>query len=303
MNPKRQLVLLLGAAFLLFASPLMTRMAWADLNDGLVGHWTFDNSSITDSSGHANDGTKSPDAYFVAGYDGKPESAIHGGTFRYGLSPALGIYVPDSPSLSFTGNMTLSLWVNQDTPFAGGSLVRKYTGLDNHYSESWQLSLNDGNYPYINGGVFGEGSASDRGMNRASDNSMKATSGLWYHIAFVYTTDFSMGTYVNGIQQDESGYLGVPTYNIFDGDAPVEIGDANFAVDEVRIYSRALSPQEISQLATVPEPTAFSLLTLGALWFLGRRPRGVAGAAARSWKEGRRSQDRAGEDTGSTLVL
>jgi hypothetical protein len=52
MNPKN-IIIITTAISLLLASPCLT----ADLNDGLVGYWSFDDGTATDQSGNGNDGT------------------------------------------------------------------------------------------------------------------------------------------------------------------------------------------------------------------------------------------------------
>jgi hypothetical protein len=238
---------------------LLPSHARADVNDGIVGFWRFNNADGQDSSGFGNHGTLMPGATFVTGHDGQPNSALHGhAPGHYGLT------VPDSASLSVNGSMTMAGWVNQDVPFASGDLFNKYFHPDSGYSVSYTLYLNDPNYPLINGTVYGQGSAADRGMNRAGGNTMAPSQGVWYHFAFVYTTDqsanFSMLTYVNGVLQDMSGYLGTQTYSIFDGIAPLYLGSPNIAVDDMIIYNRALSPEEITQIA--PEPSILAILVV-----------------------------------------
>jgi hypothetical protein len=239
----------------------------ADLNDGLLAHWRFVNGTAVDSSGNGNHSISSATGTQVTGFDGAPNAGFH-------FAPGSSFTVPDSPSLSPTGNFTMTMWINQDVAAAGGYLIQKYTTDAGEYSESWVLYLN---HPSFNGSLFSavyqQGDAADQGLIHNFHNPMVNSSGVWYHMAFVYTTAFSSAAYINGHLIDAEGYLGQPAFSVFDGLAPVRIGGLQGALDSVRFYNRALSPEEISQLA--PEPHCASVAILGIIAFaprFSRRP-------------------------------
>jgi hypothetical protein len=54
---------------------------------------------------------------------------------------------------------------------------------------------------------------------------------------------------------------------------PTHIGAFDGAIDDVRIYDRALSGTEVADLYALPEPATLALLALGGLAMLRRRRR------------------------------
>jgi len=241
-------------------------VASASVDDGLVARWRFTDGTAVDSSGFGNNSTISAAGHRVTGYDGTPNAGFH---FDNGTP----FIVPDSPSLSPTANISFSMWVKQDVAAASGVLIQKYTTLAGDYSESWVLLLR---HPSFNGDLFSSvyehGDAADQGLIRNFHNPMVNSTDVWYHLAFVYTTAFSSSMYVNGVLADAEGYLGQPAFSVFDGLAPVRIGGLPGSLDDVRFYNRALSQEEITHLATIPEPAAIGLIGFALLAGRSRLP-------------------------------
>ncbi len=84
------------------------------------------------------------------------------------------------------------------------------------------------------------------------------TTGVWYHIAVVTKNGVSVTVYVNGVavstQTVSGGSLGSPSGTSYEevGSAALVSGSTPFyfvgLVDDVRVYNRALSAQEVGQL-------------------------------------------------------
>jgi hypothetical protein len=93
---------------------------------------------------------------------------------------------------------------------------------------------------------------------RSKTGSTTLQSNTWYHVAAVLRDAGNISLYING--QDDggvSGGSGGPIVYSNDTDSSSQIGCRNGteyflygAVDDVRVYNRALSPHEIQVLAT-----------------------------------------------------
>lgn len=99
----------------------------------------------------------------------------------------------------------------------------------------------------------------------------------WYHLAVSWQRDGSTvdtQLYVNGVLRDENtGSWATPGTSFFLGGGNDGNTYGTGIWDDVRIYERSLSLNEVRTLAQVPEPAALLLLALGApgLCFLRRR--------------------------------
>jgi len=104
----------------------------------------------------------------------------------------------------------------------------------------------------------------------------------WMHIAGVFDNSMAY-IYINGVLIDS---MPTPVDTLQDSDQPVKMGthpiwaaDDAFGgtLDEVRLYNRALSLDEIGELANVPIP--------GAVWLLGSGLMGMVAIRRRKSKE------------------
>ncbi|MCK4342416.1 MAG: LamG domain-containing protein [Phycisphaerae bacterium] len=228
--------------------------AAADLNDGLVGYWSFDEgegATAYDYSGHGNHGTLH-NATWVSGIAG---SALE-------FDPDSGyVEVPDSVSLNIHGNtqITLMAWLYKNAPDLHGG------------SQPWY------SYPIIKSGpwmgdpitcsryALHEGNDNWLGLHLSEVNHPYQTLGYpyeagligrWTHLAGTWDGS-TMWLYVNGAEVASKTYTG----NLGDTagrSLKISCGyPFNGIIDEVRIYDRALSEDEIRQLyewTPRPEP-------------------------------------------------
>ena len=101
--------------------------------------------------------------------------------------------------------------------------------------------------------------------------------GDWHHLAVQRDGDL-LTAFVDGNPIGSAAFTATipnPAASFLIGDAEGEHPGRNFngAIDDVRIYSRALSPTEIQELAAVPLPAA--------IWLFGSGLIGLIGAARR----------------------
>jgi len=201
-----------------------------DLERGLVAYYSFDDCSAKDLSGNGNDGI----IYGAKCVDGKFGKALRfDGVDDY-------VEVPDSPSLDITDEITIEVWV-KGYGFAGD--FRQIVGKSpdtvlRHLNFAYDLrvdkagplrfSINNGDWQYVLATI---------------------EEGKWYHVVGTYDGS-EMRLYVNGELKDTKSVSG----SIITNDAPVSIGRLptddywNGIIDEVRIYNRALSEEEIRAL-------------------------------------------------------
>ncbi|MFA6096302.1 MAG: LamG-like jellyroll fold domain-containing protein [Candidatus Paceibacterota bacterium] len=213
---------------------------------GIAGYWNFNESSgqvASDSSGNGNSGTLSggmTNANWVSGISGNALD-LDGGDDE--------IIVSDSLSLSPSLPITMSAWVNPDSLSGNRGIIGKW-------NTSWETMA----YAMMilpNGalrGFFADGT------NLAGKDSVGGviSTGSWYHIAAVVRGLNDVSLYVNG--QEVSGTYGGNATSTYDNTAPMRMGaivpgsgnNIDGKLDEVRIYNRTLSSQEILDLYNSP---------------------------------------------------
>lgn len=219
----------------------------AALTDNLNAYWKLDESSgnAADATGNGNTLTNNGSATFSSGVINNAAHMVNASTQYFSIS--------DNSSLSITGDMTINLWVKFDSLPSGGNtadLACKVKNSTNNISYCLQI-YNDGSPYRIRAFVSSNGADND-----TDSEVWSPSTGIWYQIAFVYTAASSKyQIYVNGSQLG-SDFTGSRT-SIFDGNAAFELGsgDNNSSgaridgwEDEVGIWSRALSPSEITTL-------------------------------------------------------
>jgi hypothetical protein len=212
---------------------------------GLVGYWKLDDSSGTsaiDSSGDGNTGTLTGGATWGAG---KVNGALSfDGTSGY-------MSVPNAASLSGMANLTITTWIKvSNTIISSGSIIGK-----RHSASPWTsyyFTIDTTNmriFPNIT-----NASSVNNVFTATSNGSLVFNQ--WAHVAMVYDgTQVCM--YWNGVLSS----CGALTGNVFASNNPLwfatDFGsnDSAIALDDVRIYNRALNGAEIARLAGVSTVT------------------------------------------------
>ncbi len=210
------------------------------LSNGLVGYWKMDDNvsgngkSLVDASGNSNTLT----TYYGAnttGMDCTVAGKYGGGCSLDGVDD----YVTKSSTNISTLPITLSVWakatnINQSE----GHILQTFnTGL---YVDVYQ-----GTFRFVRNGV---GSITYSG-----------SSGTWYHLVGIMDSNYNMSFYVNG------SLVGTRAGSDPGSSSTVYLGayssGADFfggSIDEARIYNRALSPQEVSDLYNwAPGPVGY----------------------------------------------
>jgi len=206
------------------------------VKNGLVACYSFDGNA-NDLTGNGNDGVVNG-AILTADRFGNQNSA-----YKFNGNGDF-ILVPDSPGLNPTAS-TVSVWIN----VASSSIPMDIVSKDGESSERQYLLLSNGGFRAHVG--------DSNGNFNYSDGQTPILAGSWYHLVQTYDGT-SLKMYVNG-QYESAATLNVASGGVTTSTQPVRIGGGaptnndlqlwfNGAIDDVRIYDRALSETEIGQL-------------------------------------------------------
>ncbi len=155
--------------------------------------------------------------------------------------------IGDDDDLDITGALTLSAWVRVDgTEAAYKGVVSKWAAGQRSYL--LEVKEDTGSCAFC---VTADGADA---VWVVADSA--APQGVWVHVAGVYDpSEESMAIYVNGVLADDTPGSGDVPASLHNGSAAVRIGrhdadkDLEGAIDDARIYSRALSAEEVAVLA------------------------------------------------------
>jgi len=198
---------------------------------GLVGYWTFDEGqgqTAFDSSGNGLDGTLNGDPQWVAGQLGGALDFDGSGDF---------VEIPHDPLLSITDAITIAAWTNMRATASGEMAIVSKGG--------W--GANDLPYELTEtaGDVIFWQFYDNEGRDTCSPDSPPV--GEWHHICATYDGAV-FKCYIDGELGEEWEYAGAMPENT----ASVTIGRRsrggtffNGMIDDVAIYNRALSEEEI----------------------------------------------------------
>lgn len=196
---------------------------------GLVAWWPGD-GNLNDIIG-GNSGIQFGNITFADGYVGR----------AFKLDGTGFIAIPDAPSLTFTKVMTAEAWFLLDAATApSGVIIAKG-------DQSWSLQRNPLDPDTL---VFGTNPGEDNPTDTLIGN-RKVNDGQWHHAAVVLD-GATKYLYVDGVLDASTPWAEPLVQTI----APVWIGtNSDFLdslwkgfIDEVTIYNRALSPEEIAAI-------------------------------------------------------
>jgi hypothetical protein len=224
-----------GTAFLPSAAPMAVP---AELREGLVAYWPLDGDA-KDASGNGNDGV-------LHGAISAPDrNGKAGGALRF--DGASTVEIPDSLSLrTVTNAFTVAAWVQVERLFtrygpAWASILAKGRN-DRQFALNLCFSTHD----------------AEIGMSRHAFFARLPRMKEWTHVAVTFVEDGEAIAYVNGKAagtclnprtlppNHEPLFLGADPY----GDAEYLIG----ALDDVAVWNRALSAEEVAKLCPDATP-------------------------------------------------
>ena len=209
--------------------------------DGLVAYWSMDaetvvDGSLLDQSGHGHHGTIRG-ADVVAGHSGE---ALN---FTRGLNDY--VTVENSPELNFSAEFSIAAWIYPESygESRGGAIVDK---LYLSGSSGYLLQIENPN-----------GSQLSSFFGLSYQSSLESDSGTvllntWQHLAVVFEngllTFYRNGQPV-GTRTTNQQHLNPTSRSLYIGNTSTRWGDFDGAIDELRIYDRALQQSEIQSLA------------------------------------------------------
>jgi len=221
-------------------SPFNTT-AFIDWNRSLAGWWRFNNESSENSSffrdwsSWGNNGTCSGTTY--------PDSTSgkFGNALRFDGSNDY-VSVLDSVALDITGEVTIETWIKPGAIGTNYTVGKGTTNLIKNYNYVLWI----GN-TYAMGAGFGNGT--DYRMKTSSQSPL--TKEQWYHLTAVIVSNTDIKLYLNGNELSGSYSGNATTKSINNNSLYIGFGNVasnifNGTIDEVRIYNRTLSPEEIN---------------------------------------------------------
>ena len=231
---------------LLVLGMVMTSGAYADIDEGLIGWWMFDEgtgTTVADSSGAGHDG------FFV---DSTPEwvPGMYGKALQFDGTDK--VEIPDHEDFHLTDAISVALWMQPEE--------------DQANSAKLFIKQKSGQYPYSlqyddsAQGLFATINASTR-YDTAPH--LPNFPGEWAHLCFTYDGSVLL-LYKDGEEAASVNTSG----QIQQNDLSLSIGcrldyDQNFngIIDDVRLFNRMLTPEEVKLImidapfATVTDPS------------------------------------------------
>jgi hypothetical protein len=213
--------------------------------DNILAKYTFEEGSgatLEDTSGNNRDGTVSGMTW-EAGRCG-----TYSGSFN-GTSDNVSITDSDVLGLVNTSRATITAWVKRDSTGNKDHIFNKYNGLVGEYS--FALSLRDDDVFeavfYDNGGV----------TDRVGQRSIATiNSGQWYHLAATLSGT-TVKLYIDGSLASSTSINNGSFVSIDGSSEPVRVGVIrnssewlyfDGSIDDLRVYDRDLSEQEIADV-------------------------------------------------------
>jgi hypothetical protein len=194
-------------------------------------------SSVLDYSGFGNDVNVSGATYLsTSGYDGYGAYSFDGNNdyMEFVGSPSLNISEDE---------ITISFWVNVSTVANSGLITKRDSASSNNAYSVLIDSSNDFSFEITHNG----------GTRVVVEDNLGSitTKTKWYYITGVYNSTAIL-LYIDGVLQDSTATTG----NIFPSSIPLRIGSINDPpagffqgdIDDVRIYNRSLSAEQVVML-------------------------------------------------------
>jgi len=226
---------------MLLGALVVSSVASADINTGLVAHWSFDDCTAKDISGHGYDGTINGNSQCV---DGMLAKAM----FLNGSTDYIDIFD------QYFKSITVSAWILPNNITQSSSIVDGWKNAENFIlgitpdfkvTASFHKRKDLKNiYPEVH-------VSSNKPLSRS----------VYSHLVMTFSGSL-LKLYINGVKVAESTVSGepylVPTQTNPDNSIGLNRDGNTFlgVIDSVRLYNRALSSTEIQQLYRIGQPVS-----------------------------------------------
>jgi len=209
--------------------------------DGLVGYWNFDGPNTTSTNGTRDTSGQNNWGAFNGGV--KPTAGIVGQALSFdGVDDYVNIANESNFDFEKTDSFTMDTWIKfQSNVASAGTIFGKVTGGTGYFAATYLGKV----YMqfYDSGGYYSRNS-----LNQSLNNNQ------WHHIAFVYNGSGDANgvtVYIDGAGNTGTIETSGAVSSILNDNNP-RIGERgtdstyfNGLIDEVRIYNRALSADEV----------------------------------------------------------
>lgn len=210
------------------------------LSDGLSAYWQFEGDG-TDSSGNGHDMTVNGDASFVTGILGQAVSL-----------DGAGDYLRTTTDVLMGTEFTMAAWIQPAAYGSSQQIFSKGSTGETASGNAKQIRLSNGEFSLL----YEYGS----GTNYEIESGWNAPISEWHHVAGIRDANGATYIYVDGIlyaseYNTTAPNINSPVSNIGQREGGTEF--YNGLIDEVRVYSRALSQGEVGQLMATGENIRF----------------------------------------------
>ena len=212
----------------------MTITVTASLSDGLAHYWSFNEGTGTTAADSIGASTGTLLSFDFNSVDGWAPGISGSGLNFKGITDYVNL---NNNGLVLTNNFSISAWINPRDAVDQGAIIN----IQLNYLTSGLaiIAMNNGIT------VTGTTTAGSKGQFFSQG---AIQNGSWYHIVVVYNNS-TVTLYINGVNQG-SVYWGGDI--VMNPSVPSSIGYWNYffngIIDEVKIYSRVLSSQDVLQL-------------------------------------------------------
>jgi hypothetical protein len=233
-----------------------------DLKSGLVGQWKFDEmtgTSAQDSSGNGSTGTLANSPRWAQGNTASQGLSGGGGAVSFDGANDY-VNVGNNSILNITGDLTLSAWFKATALGGYHEIISKFDGgAGTTYPYEFRIT-DTGALQYCHGnGVSGP----------CKNTTATVSAGAWYHVVAVRSGS-TISFYINGILDSNQALADSPqsdtTNNVWIGwrNDSWSNGKAHGLIDDVRVYNRAITAEEIRYLYNNNGPIAHWKLDEGS---------------------------------------